>query len=498
MMRGTARIPSRGPWSSGEERVFTSRLTIILLLALALRLAMWLPGLDDAAVYQGGDSDEYLALAASVEAAYTRPHGALADLGFRRPPGYPLLLAAARAMLPDGLAWLALVQVLIGCAIVAVTALVARRLFGSVAALTAALWVAVDPLAVVHSSVLLTETPFALALLVGLGAAHRALTGAAQQGLAAGVAGLALAAATFVRPITLYLPLLVTILLVAAARRRRRRWSVPVAFALASLLPILGWMSRNHALTGVFVFTTIEGASLLDYRAAGALEEEEEIPIGEARARARAAAAAETLPGMNAAERSRVASRVGLKMIVDHPGGYLRMAVRGLLMTLVGPGQAELQDRLGEQGEPVVRAAVLFSATSATALVLFAAVGAIVAIQRRSAPAMTVVVLPIVYLLVIGSGQESYSRFRVPLVPLLALLAGVAWSEIGHRLARVSLRGSLFAHPLLNRRRPPRPGSESAGRARGGARTYRRRRCDRTTTGRPSHGCEPSTADERW
>lgn len=405
------------------DRRFRRLLFVLTLIAAVLRLVAWMPGLGDSAVYTGGDTAEYQTVADDLAAAYGSSPGSLQDLGLRRPPGYPLLLAAFRAV-SERLPWLALCQVAIGLTLVVLTGWVGKRLFGATAGLIAAGWVTVDPLMVVNSSVLLTETPFAVLLVLTVAGVHRCGEASRSMPLAAAAgAGLALAVATFVRPISLYLALLLVPLIFAISPPGRRRWLVPLVFGLAAVLPVAAWMTRNHALYGEAVFSTIDGANMLDYRAAGSLGEQERIPISEARSRVQARARAEMEPGMNAAERSRVSSRVGVEVIVQHPVGYLLMAARGALMTLAGPGTSGLAVRLGGSAAgAVLMVFVALSAASAVACVLLASWALVVALRRRSWAALPVAV-PLVYLLVIGSGQESYSRFRVPLMPLLALLA---------------------------------------------------------------------------
>jgi hypothetical protein len=62
-------------------------------------------------------------------------------------------------------------------------------------------------------------------------------------------------------------------------------------------------------------------------------------------------------------------------------------------------------------------------------MALFATVGVWHLIRRRAWAPLLLLGLPLAYLLLIGSGQESEGRFRVPLAPMIAILAavGVTW-----------------------------------------------------------------------
>jgi hypothetical protein len=60
--------------------------------------------------------------------------------------------------------------------------------------------------------------------------------------------------------------------------------------------------------------------------------------------------------------------------------------------------------------------------------------GVLVWIKERSWYELSIISVPVAYLLIMGSGHEAYSRFRLPLMPLMSILASVgaiyAWTWV--------------------------------------------------------------------
>jgi 4-amino-4-deoxy-L-arabinose transferase-like glycosyltransferase len=397
-----------------------------LIVGALLRVSAWASGL-----WSGGwvqtDTPQYWGLASDGLAAYHATDGPLYALGLMRPPGYPAILAASRLVF-DNYAGAALLQIGFGLAAIVLTYALGRRVADPSVAAVAAWWLALSPLHLVESSVLLTEIPFSAFMLGAAVLVSPWVAAGVVEWWRWAVAGLLLGIAILIRPIALYLPLVVVLATALAPSPRRLRIIVAGLVLLAgAAVPVGGWMARNHELTGVATVSTIEGTNLAFYRAAGAIAVEDRIPLEEAQRGMAALVDARTDPAMNPAEIARVEARIGVREILEHPLGYGCTALRGLILTLFGPARSHFIERF--QATPLdllTRPLVVLSALSAALLACLSVAGATIWVRARAWRSLWVVGLPILYLLAIGSGQEAWARFRMPLEPFLVVLAAPA------------------------------------------------------------------------
>lgn len=269
-------------------------------------------------------------------------------------------------------------------------------------------------------------------------------------------AGVIAGAATLTRPVNVFFPPLL-LLLAAWDVRRLPRFpkgaALAALFAAATLLPFT-WVLRNYVWSGKMIFSLTSSKTLLFYRAAGIVAEQEGRSLHEVREgfreREAALARAGRLTAWEAAERRETQAR---EIIRGAPGIHLRLTAAGFLRALAGPG-VRLWDGWGAalrggggRGWP----AKLLTAASLlqlAGLYLFAAAG-LVRAGRRRFPCLGVWCLSVFLLLIlVAAGPEAYSRFRVPLMPFLAVGAALLW---------VSPRGPAAptAGPPATRRKGP-------------------------------------------
>ncbi len=177
----------------------------------------------------------------------------------RRPPGYPVLLAALYSLFGIDPVAGRVLQVILGVAVVALTAAVARRLFDARVALLAASLAALNPFLTFISGYLLTENLYLVLVLAALCVAPDPRRFMERPARAMGSAAL-LALATLARPTGLPLLewVLVAALLLAAVPWRVRAVRLTAAVAVAVLL-VLPWYARNASVMGGWVLTTHGG-----------------------------------------------------------------------------------------------------------------------------------------------------------------------------------------------------------------------------------------------
>lgn len=423
------------------------------------------------------DTGTYLrpALALLRHGSFSPSPESVPEPEINRTPGYPFLVAAAWGVFGEK-PWVA---PLLGAVLSAGTALVAARLatrlFGARAGFVAAVLVSFEPGTFFRSLEVLSDTPFTLAL---------SLFAAALAGYAAGDgtnparAGLWLALATLVRPLSYYLipPAALFVFVVARRRERSMRTALKAgaAFLLPAVLLVGGWEARNLARAGVFTLSPIGSSELFFYRAAPVAARAEGVPVprmqerlgnrerwyrsgggsereifGDARyADLFPATSRLSLVDLNARWR-----RQAIAIFAAHPVLTAAMAAKGAALLLSTPSSLILSQQYGlfapdatlvalYEDQVVVPFALRLARTGPP---LFAISAALVALltalwgaaclalwrSRREIPAPVHVALAgtFLYILVVSAGFESSDdRYRLPLVPIACVYAARAFA----------------------------------------------------------------------
>jgi 4-amino-4-deoxy-L-arabinose transferase-like glycosyltransferase len=401
----------------------------VLALAALLRLAVLLAAAGSPGRYWSEDDRDYIGLTDHLHAGYLDGPGRWFDVGLLRTPVYPFFLRAIFEVFGRHYVAVTAAQLVIGAATVALTYWLAQLVLPERYALGAALLLSIDPASIVFGNIMLTETLFAFLLTLTLGLVVLARQNNAHVlGVAA---GLVLGVGILTRPVSEYLPIVLALALVLT--RRRSAALLAVAVILGAAIPAGAWAIRNHAKTGVTTVSTIDGHNMLFYRAVGALEESgksHHAAETDVRLRLRKRLHGEE----NAAEVSRIELRLGLYILFQHPVGAAKSWARGEAKLLVGPAKAETATLLTGRRHvhsSWLRAVVALAAAVTIGILVLAAAG--VGLNRSLD--IWLLVAAAGYLIVISGGPEAYSRFRVPVTPVLAILAAA-----GVRAVRVRLR----------------------------------------------------------
>lgn len=255
---------------------------VLILVAVLLRLAMLIywetkVGMDQ---FYFGDSETYWQLGKSI--AEGRDY-AFGDSQIFRMPGYPVLLAplfriCERLFDMQPPYWLArLENVLFGTLTVLGVAWLAMLLFkDKTTALIAGWLVAIDPLNIVMSVLILSEAPFCFFMVLGMVFWIRALqTRGNTDERPAGrcidyadlvLAGLFTAAAVYCRPDwLLFVPFAVILGIILSPWNFKAIFRSGLIVSIVLVLCMVPWWYRNYTITQRFIPTTLQtGPSLYD------------------------------------------------------------------------------------------------------------------------------------------------------------------------------------------------------------------------------------------
>ncbi len=443
-------------------------LASILLGALALRIGIFLYISPKPLKFFTPDSFGYDQIAANilrygVFSARSQPPLA-PDLD--RTPAYPALLATVYAVVGHSPEAVILLQILMAALTAVVTFVLARRSgFSNRVALPAAALFAVEPVSAMTSDLLLTETLFTLLLAAASLLLLFYWRSSQLRWLLLGAVLFGLAALT--RPVSQFLPLALVPVVVAMARRAgwRRATVAALLFIAISMGITYSWALRNYQAGGVFTLSTVSDINLVYYRAREVLADVDGTSQDAALQKLQARVAQMVPPGgASAAENGALEREVALDIFRRYPTQTFAMLVKGAARIFVDPGYSTActlldrnststecfqgqatMDEPGVLGKALSRftqmnrlqqTILIWSTLLSAAVYLGAALGLVLMVrERKQLPALLLIVV-VGYLILVSAGAEAYSRFRIPMVPFLSVLAAVGLGGVWRYLVR--------------------------------------------------------------
>ncbi len=410
---------------------------IVLIAALIIRLPilLWVAIHPDRALSKA-DPTEYLLLSKNFRAAYGDSASPLFEAGLRRPPGYPAFLAIIQAILGEGTPQVVLVQIAIDLLTIGLAWSPARRLGSARGALLAAWLIALDPVHISFTGQVMTETLFSPFLLGGMILLCKAYAEANLR--AALLSGVCWGMAALIRPIALYFPAVLVLLILILHRRNFLFGCTTALVLLSGYAPIVGtWILRNTLSTGSPFFSTIQSTSLLYYKAAGAVAAETGGDINQVRECLRVELDRRMGPSPSVVERARESSTFAWEVIRKHPRGWIMSSAKGAYFLIRTPGHLDLLRLFFGRYEPIdhwLASLIRWGSRIVLVTTYFGLLaGACRYISRHRFAILAMATICPMYLFMVSIGPESWWRFRHPLIPFLAVVAG-------HGLRAVYLR----------------------------------------------------------
>ncbi len=257
-----------------DDRQRCSRVIVGLILAMALAVRLYWAlsrPTDPATLTNLPDQVEYLSLAKSLLAgdglSMVDPRFNDTVYAFRM-PGYPLVCAALKA----DIRWIRIAQSILDVSTVLAVVWLARRWLSPTYACLAAMFVALDPIQIYFSSLILSETTFTALIAWGIAClAHGRSPMARGKGSVMWWSGIAmLIFSVYVRPSAIVWPVILAGVSVIHEHgsihfKPSRRVHVLTLVALLTAIALLPWAIRNRSLLGQWVFTTTnDGFTLYD------------------------------------------------------------------------------------------------------------------------------------------------------------------------------------------------------------------------------------------
>lgn len=321
-----------------------------------------------------------------------------------RTPVYPLFLAAFGARVVPVIVFQHLLNVALA---VAIYFFALRQ--GRFVAIAAALMFAVDPVSIHYVNKVLTETLFTVLLFIVFALAGRATV---TSGLLTGI-------------LVLTRPVAIAYFVVLAILRGWRRSTA--VFVVAALVLPLAWMVRNRIAGGDFTISTIGAANLLMHRAAGAMAMADEGDFDKDLLTEQHDLQQEVndlivenehTDDVSQGVRAKYYRKLARRVILEHPVAFTLLTLRGLLVNVFDSDWDAIMIVSRIESRTIQIALDAF-----VAVVTALAVLGVIVLWRRDRALALLIAGTAGYFLLISAGGEAEARFRVPVVPQIAIAA---------------------------------------------------------------------------
>jgi 4-amino-4-deoxy-L-arabinose transferase-like glycosyltransferase len=458
-----------------KSQLFHRRLLFLLALVVLTRLlfALLVWHSDGPAGFFRGDTFQY------VKPAQSLLHGSFSSSGVFAPesapelyrtPGYPLLLALGIAL--HHLVLIAIAENLLLTAISAwLVWLIAEMLFpASNASAWAVLLYCFEPLGLFYANTLMSDTAFTAGLLFFVWLFLRLLRQPGYQRIAhwpdyariarrpsyarVVLAAVVLGAITYIRPVTLYFGLCLSFLLLLWPREwpKKQRIISAVLFPILFLAMLAPWVIRNIRLADYKGFSTaqewnlyftfgVELQATVEHRGVAAAVQQAAVMTPEQYL--------EMHPEQRTwseGQKARFWATEAQRMILEHPLVFVRIYGRNCFAVLFNPGVTEVLRELGlfppdrttfstqfDHGyfsamgwllRQYPLAAVLLPLMLAQLLLYYAL--AFAGLRKLPLEIRIFMVGMCVYFVLVSGFLTAGARFRMPIMPLVCVAAGLA------------------------------------------------------------------------
>lgn len=428
----------------------------IVILAFVLRAGLAFTALalnKDKSVFCEQDTIEYILPAQSLVA--TGSYETNGEPEIFRTPGYSLCFIPGIMTGYIELVTVAL-QIVLSCLTVFLVYRLGLLLFESedIGLLAAAL-LAIEPTAVMFAPLLLSDTVYAAVLTLCFYTICRYMKTGAVSDL--GISAILLAASAYIRPISVYVPIIVALVLGVRsfyqATRFRKLLMHSAVFLVVSMGLIGLWHVRNLMVSGYGGFSVVSANNLYFLLQGGILAEQNGISCDEQQLRMGCGRDQTTYFALHPEQRTwpqcevyRYMSREGIKTALACPQTHMVLFSRSLMKTLRDTGSWWVVRWLGydpdsPEGIDVIR---IIRIPLFALLLAYWGLFVVGCFSRRWVDGWQMLVLAFVclYLMLAPAALNiGYNRFRYPATPVMCLMAGCGLRMLLDRFGFPSLAG---------------------------------------------------------
>ncbi len=434
------------------EKNASAILTVILAVTFTLKVltALYLNHRDPG-LFVTDDAGDYIRLAKTIveTGTFSISPDFVGTPEIIRTPGYPLFVALIYTIFGYNNLWVALAQILISAITVLIVFKIAEKLTDKRIALLAALLLSLDALSFGYTTIIMAETVFTLflVLIFYAGIKYIKTFGKIQYALAM---GFLTAAATQIRPVNYFLFIVLLIFFLVYGMTKRWKTAKIAAASLLILLPTIlivgGWQLRNYRLSGYSGFSAIAHINMYFFRAAEILALEEGKTFREIQIQIGYDTYYQTLLD-NKEKRGEMLNEWNIKgfaIVKQHPWQLAKMQLKGMISILIRPGGSALTHLFGynlyvlqsEQSNMEIAESLgasfkicLLAVFLYLSILYFGVLSWLISVFKAGKVDSIHLFLSgiVIYFIFISAGPEGVARFRIPIIPLLAIVSAQGW-----------------------------------------------------------------------
>lgn len=242
---------------------------------------------------------------------------------------------------------------------------------------------------------------------------------------------------TFIRPITLYLPYYLSLffilfyLMFSSFRAKFR-----LSFLIISLIGLILhfsltqlWVYRNYKATGVKEFTYIEAQNNYLFKTAGIIAKNQKRDFIDVHEEFK-----NKVSNLSKNEFINYSNNQLRKTISDYPFETITVLVEGALMTLLTPGTGQYPRMFSVDDKNYKMSGIILNSIGLIWVFIMGILALYGIIKIDKNIFFIFLILILFYLLLASSGPGSYSRFRIPFMPLIVVLISCGFQNLSNKL----------------------------------------------------------------
>lgn len=433
------------------------KLYYIILFSFLLRVSLLLISLIANSGSNGfihGDSQSYINIAQNLyinSKFYNHGHPEII-----RTPAYPILLATAK-LFGNYILSTIIIQILISCATVYLIYKMALLIFKQHKyAVLSALLYSFEPFSVSYSCLILTETLYTFFLILSSFFLIKYFYTQSFNLLI--ISAIIISISAYVRPISLYLPLLVFIvtvmsILIFKVNSNKNIIIHSLIYLIISGIVLLPWLLRNGLVADYWKFSAIQDIVFYFFKAPAVLSVKTNTPYPELQKKfgwSNLENYFTTHPEQRTwtqAEIIKYMGKEGRRIFFSNLNLYPKIYLKGLFIVLLDPGSADIlkiineYPKIGGTANKIMKdgifKGIIFLAKERTFLFILSIIMGILLLIYYVAFFMGmfnkikenniisfIFLAIIIYLIVISSGEFAIGRYRHPIMPLICIYSG--------------------------------------------------------------------------